>query len=186
MLLEDDGPNGNWTWLHSSRSHPVSLGTEGWPDGLPKSVERRNSARYGQEKGRVLIVRSGPHGNRAALSPVAVMFWHAHQGNWPLSVLDLGYRIDADAARGRAWVEETLLSALADLNDRKVLRDRKVPRPTDRLGWAVQRQDGAGSDPSWARRVATRAQVEWDFQTVRPKSARPRWARDGFYGERRR
>jgi hypothetical protein len=39
----------------------------------------------------VLIISSGPRGKREALSPVAVMCWHAHGGNWPLAVLDLGY-----------------------------------------------------------------------------------------------
>jgi hypothetical protein len=183
-LLEDDGPNGNWTWLRSSRSHPVRLEPSEWPDGLAKSVDRRNQGRNGQKKGRVLVVASGPHGKQEALSPVAVMCWHAHSGNWPLSVLDLGYRLDLDATLGRVLVEETLLPALGDLNDRPEFKDTAVARPTDRLGWAVSHQEGAGSDKDWARTVAIRAQREWGFGIVKPKSARPTWAQVGFYGER--
>jgi hypothetical protein len=114
------------------------------------------------------------------------MCWHAHEGNWPLTVLDLGYRLGMDSELGRLLVEGYLLAALADLNDHPRLQDRKVARPTDRLGWAIRKQDGAGADPAWGRTVATRAQAEWGFQVVKPKSARPPWARDGFYGERPR
>jgi hypothetical protein len=102
-----------------------------------------------------------------------------------LCVLDCGYRLGMDDEHGRFVVEQHLLAALADLNDGPRLQDRKVPRPQDRLGWAIRRQDGAGSDRAWGRAVAARAQ-SWGFAVVRPKSARPRWARDGFYGERPR
>jgi hypothetical protein len=186
FVVEDDKPSGSWTWLHSSRSNPVRLAPKEWPEGLAKSVDARNTARRGQEKGRVLIVRSGPRGQREALSPVAVMCCHVHKGNSPLAVLDLGYRKDVDAERGRVLVDSFLLSALADLNDNPVFKDRKVPRPSDRLGWAIRHQDGAGSDRPWGRVVARRAQGEWGFHIVKPKTARPSWAQDGFYGERPR
>ena len=114
------------------------------------------------------------------------MCWHAHGGNWPLAVLDLGYRLDLDPERGRLLVEDFLLPALGDLNDGPAFRDRKVARPTDRLGWAIRHQDGAGSDKAWGWAVATRAQADWGFSIVKPKSARPNWAREGFYGARRR
>jgi hypothetical protein len=186
MVLEDGGPSGNWTWLRSSRSHPVRLEPSEWPDGLAKSVDQRNTARHGQEKGRVLIISSGPHGKRASLSPVAALCWHAHAGNWPLAVLDLGYRLDLDPVRGRLLIEGVLLPALGELNDRPEFQDTQIARPTDRLGWAIRHQDGAGSDKAWGRTVATRAQAEWGFRVVKPKSARPDWAREGFYGERPR
>src|SRR5581483_1122637 len=112
MLLEDNGPNGTWTWLQSSRSFPVRLEPRQWPDGLAKSVDQRNRSRRGQEKGRVLTIRSGAHGRRDELSPVAVMCWHAHGGNWPLAVLDLGYRLDLDAQRGQLLIQGFLLPAL--------------------------------------------------------------------------
>ncbi len=182
MVAKDER---TWTWLHSSSSHPVRLDAGEWPEGLAKSVDVRNQARNGARKGRVLVVRHGPVGNNAELVPVAVLCWHVHGGNWPLAVLDCGYRLGLDAEQGRFIVEAYLLAALAELNDRPKLQDRKVPRPTDRLGWAIRRQDGAGSDPAWGRAVATRAQ-HWGFAVVKPKSARPKWARDGFYGERRR
>lgn len=185
-VIEDNGPDGNWTWLRSSRSHPVRLEPNEWPDGLAASVDRRNRARHGQEEGRVLIISSGPHGKREALRPVAVMCWHAHEGNWPLAVLDAGYQLGLDAERGRLLVEEALFPALGALNDRSEFKDRKVARPTDRLGWAVRHEDGAGSDKTWARAVATRAQAEWAFEIVKPKSSRPTWAQEGFYGERPR
>ncbi|MHB8693124.1 MAG: hypothetical protein ACYDHH_17950 [Solirubrobacteraceae bacterium] len=186
MMLEDDGPNGNWTWLQSSRSHPMRLEPSEWPEGLAKSVDHRNTARRGQEKGRVLIISSGPHGKPEALSPVAVMSWHVHGGNWPLAVLDLGYRLDLDVERGRLLVEDFLLAALGELNDRREFQDTQIARPTDRLGWAIRHQDGAGSDKAWGRTVAMRAQADWGFRVVKPKSARPHWAREGFYGERPR
>jgi hypothetical protein len=182
MVARDES---TWTWLHSSSSRPVRLEPGEWPDGLAKSVDVRNQARDGAAKGRVLIIRHGPVLREQELAPVAVMCWHAHGGNWPLCVLDCGYRRGMDDAQGAFIVEQYLFGALADLNDRLQFRDRKVPRPTDRLGWAIRRQDGAGSDPAWGRTVAARAQG-WGFAVVRPKSARPTWARDGFYGERPR
>lgn len=182
MVARDED---TWTWLHSSASRPVRLEPDEWPEGLAKSVDVRNQARNGTAKGRVLIVRHGPVLNERKLVPAAVMCWHAHGGNWPLSVLDAGFRLDLDADLGTFLVEEYLFAALADLNDRPQLQDRKVPRPTDRLGWAIRRQDGAGSDLAWGRTVATRAQ-RYGFAVVKPKSARPTWARDGFYGERPR
>jgi hypothetical protein len=175
-----------WTWLQSSRSGPVRLEPSEWPDGLARSVDIRNQARAGQRKGRVLVVRHSPRGRARLLAPVAVLCWHAHPGNWPLTVLDVGYRLGLDAELGQLLVVEVLLAALADLNDRVELRDRKVPRPDDRLGWAIRRQDGAGADPAWARTVATRAQLQWGFAVVKPKSRRPTWARQGFYAERPR
>ena len=186
LVVEDDEESNSWTWLQTSRSHPVRLLAAEWPEGLAKSVDVRNRARHGQEKGRVLIVRTGRWRVREALRPVAVLCWHAHAGHWPLAVLDLGYRTDLDPDRGRFLTEDLLLAALADLNDSAALQDRKVARPADRLGWAVRRQDGAGSDLGWGRTVAGRAQREWGFGIVKPKSARPAWAREGFYGERRR
>ena len=107
-------------------------------------------------------------------------------GNWPLTVLDMGYRDGLETRLGRFVVTKYLLAALAELNDDPHFRDTQVDRPQDRLGWAIRRQDGAGSDPGWARCVATRAQVQWGFGVVKPKSRRPSWARDGFYAERPR
>jgi len=133
----------------------------------------------------VLAVFDGPVGKAERLRPVAALCWHVHQGNWPLTVLDLGYRIDLDEVYGRALVEQVLLPALGELNDREELRDTDVPRPSDTLGWAVRREDGAGSDPQWARAVATRAQADWGFVRV-TKRDRPGWAVDGFYGSRQR
>jgi len=185
-VVEKNERDGSWTWLRSSHSHPVRLESNQWPDGLATSVDHRNRARRGQEKGRVLIVSTGPYGKPEALTPVAVMCWHAHGGNWPLAVLDLGYQLGLDAERGRLLVEGVLLPALGELNDRPEFKDTKVARPTDRLGWAITHQDGAGSDRAWGRAVALRAQAEWAFQIVKPKSARPSWAREGFYGERSR
>lgn len=174
---------GTWTWLQSSRSRPVRLEPDSWPVGLAKSVDVRNQARNGQTKGRVLVVRHGPVGDHRLLLPVGVLCWHVHPGNWPLTVLDMGCVLGLDSALVDLVGREYLLAALADLNRRPELRDREVPRP-DTLGWAIRRQDGAGSDPDWGRAVATRAQSEWGFQVVRPRSSRPSWARDGFYGER--
>lgn len=175
----------SWTWLHSSRSRPVRLKPSEWPEGLAKSVDVRNRARHGRQKGRTLVIRHGPCGAHAELRPVAVLCWHAHGGNWPLTVLDCGYRRGLGDEAGSLLVEGYLLPALAQLNDRRELQDRRVARPTDRLGWAVRYEDGAGSDRPWARAVARRAQC-WGFRVVKPKSARPSWARNGFYGERRR
>ena len=186
LVVADDQASDSWTWLQASRSHPVRLEPSEWPEGLATSVDVRNRARDGQAKGRVLVVRTGPWRVREALRPVAVLCWHVHAGHWPLAVLDLGYRSDLDADRGRFLVEGVLLAALAELNDSPALQDRKLARPADRLGWAIRRQDGAGSDLGWARTVAGRAQREWGFGVVKPKSARPPWAREGFYGERRR
>lgn len=184
VMIAGDGRQ--WTWVHSSRSRPVRLVASEWPDGLARSVDIRNSARRGQEKGRVLLVRHGPYGKPEQLFPVAVLCWHAHAGNWPLTVLDAGYRLGTRADVGRLLVVEYLLAALAELNDDPHLRDTHVPRPADRLGWAIRREDGAGSDPAWARAVATRAQAEWAFRVVKQKGRRPAWARDGFYAERAR
>jgi|GEM_PF-2051089 len=175
-----------WTWLESSRSHPARLTPDEWPEGLAQSVDNRNQARDGQAKGRVLIVRHGPVMQRRLLRPIAVLCWHAHAGNWPLTVLDAGYRLDLDGDAGRALVGDVLFAALADLNDRPELRDTKVARPNDRLGWAVRKQDGAGSDPNWGRTVAARAQTTFGFRVVKPKKSRPSWAREGFYAERSR
>ena len=90
--------------------------------------------RNGARKGRVLVVRHGAVGNYPELVPVAVLCWHVHGGNWPLAVLDCGYRLGLDPEQGRFIVEAYLLAALAGLNDHPKLQDRKVPRPTDRLG----------------------------------------------------
>ncbi len=134
----------------------------------------------------MLVIRHGPYRALERLKPVAVMCWHAHPGNWPLTVLDMGYRHGLDTRLGRLVVTRYLLAALADLNDDSHFRDTRVDRPQDRLGWAIRRQDGAGSDPGWARTVAIRAQTQWGFTVVKPKSSRPSWARDGFYAERPR
>jgi hypothetical protein len=175
-----------WTWLHSSRSQPVRLDARDWPDGLAQSVDHRNASRSGADKGRVLIVRHGPKGQPERLKPIAVLCWHAHSGNWPLAVLDLGYVRGLDKKLGRLAVTGFLLAALAELNDHPKLRDKAVPRPADKLAWAVRRQDGAGSDPAWARTVARRSLTEWGFAVVKQKSKRPPWARSGFYAERPR
>lgn len=174
-----------WTWLHTSSTRPVRLEPSEWPPGLSKSVDIRNQARHGEQKGRVLIVREGPTGEPEKLRPVAVLCWHVHQGNWPLAVLDMGYRTDLDAAHGQRLVEGLLLPALCVLNDHETFKDTGVARPTDVIGWAVRRQEGAGSDSSWARQVAARAQQDWSFARVE-KRLRPSWAQEGFYGERRR
>jgi hypothetical protein len=184
LMVADDGKT--WTWLHSSRSRPVRLVPSEWPNGLARSVDIRNTARHGEEKGRVLIVRHGPHAKPEKLKPVAALCWHAHPGNWPLTALDAGYVLGLDAALGKLLVNDYLFAALAELNDHRRLQDRAVPRPTDRLGWGIRQQSGAGSDPAWARAVATRAQAEWNFKVIRQKRLRPAWARSGFYAERPR
>lgn len=174
------------TWLHSSCSRPVRLESGDWPTGLAKSVDNRNAGRSGAEKGRVLIVRHGPQGQPEQLKPIAVLCWHAHDGNWPLAVLDLGYRLGLDEELGRLVVKDYLLAALAELNDHPKLQSTKVARPSDKLAWAIRKQDGAGSDPAWGRTVATRALREWGFSVIKQKGQRPPWAQSGFYAERPR
>lgn len=174
-----------WTWLNTSSTRPVRLDPSEWPPGLAKSVDIRNQARRGEQKGRLLIVREGPAGAREKLRPVAVLCWHVHQGNWPLAVLDLGYRADLDDTHGQQLVDRLLLPALCVLNDHERFKDTGVARPTDVIGWAVRRQEGAGSDTAWARQVATRAQQDWGFTRLE-KHLRPSWAQEGFYGQRSR
>lgn len=174
-----------WAWLNTSSTRPARLELSEWPPGVSKSVDIRNRSRHGEQKGRVLVVREGPVGEVEKLRPVAVLCWHVHQGNWPLAVLDMGYRCDLDAAHGEQLVERLLLPALCVLNDHDRFKDTDAARPTDRIGWAVRRQEGAGSDAEWARQVAMRAQQDWGFRRVE-KRHRPSWAQEGFYGERRR
>jgi len=56
------------------------------------------------------------------------------------------------------------------VQDHAYFQDRKVARPTDRSGWAVRHQDGAGSDRAWARAVAGRAQTDWGFRIVKQRA----------------
>jgi len=170
--------------LRTCAQKPVRLVRGEWPEGLAESVDRRYEARNGFDKGRVLFVWTV--GKAGIERPVACCCWHVHQGNWPLCVFDAGWARSVDDAVGAALVERVLFGALRRLAADEHLRDRAVPRPTDRLGWRVDHQDGAGdlkARRDWARAVAARAQRDFRFARLE-KAKRPRWAREGFYAER--
>jgi len=170
--------------LRTCADKPVRLVRGDWPDGLGESVDYRYAARNGFDKGRVLFVWAS--GRDGIEMPVACCCWHAHQGNWPLCVLDAGWSRSLDDAAGIALVEQALFGALRQLAADEHLRDTAQSRPSDRLGWRVNHQDGAGNlqvRRDWARTVAMRAQRDFHFARL-GKAKRPRWAREGFYAER--
>ncbi len=171
-------------WLRTCADKPVRLLPDDWPVGLTESVDRRYAARNGFDKGRVLFVWAT--GSNGIELPTACCCWHVHQGNWPLCILDAGWSRSLKDAAGIVLVERALFGALRQLAGDAHLRDTHVPRPSERIGWRVNHEEGAGSlqaRRAWARAVATRAQR--DFRFARPeKNKRPTWARVGFYGER--
>jgi hypothetical protein len=57
----------------------------------------------------------GPDREPERLKPIAVLCWHAHPGNWPLTVLDMGYPLGLDAELGQFVATQYLLAGLADL-----------------------------------------------------------------------
>lgn len=173
--------------LATSNRTPRRLDERDWPEGLAASVDHRLAAGEGGEKGRVLYLHTGPMRYR---EPVAVVSWHFHEGNWPLTILDMGYRLDLDVETGRALVERVLLRAFADLNAHPKIPTTKVARPNDHFAWMVTNETGAGTKGNHCKAIATRAQLEWGF--VSQKGAqKPAWARSnngkgGFYGVRAR
>jgi len=170
--------------LRTCADQPVNLMLEDWPTGLTESVNRRYEAHNGFDKGRVLFVWAT--GSDGIELPVACCCWHVHRGNWPLCVLDAGWSRSLTKAAGIVLVERALFGALRQMAADVHLRDTHVQRPSDRIGWRVNHQDGAGSlqaRKAWARAVATRAQQDFRFAKLE-KSKRPTWAREGFYAER--
>jgi hypothetical protein len=89
-----------------------------------------------------------------------------HRGNWPLCVLDAGWSRSLKDTAGIRLVEQTLFGALRQLASDAHLRDTRVPRPSERIGWRVNHEEGAGSlqaRRAWSRTVATRAQRDFRF-----------------------
>lgn len=172
-------------WLRTCADKPVRLQPDDWPAGLAESVERRYEAHNGFDKGRVLFVwATGPE--EEVEMPIACCCWHVHRGNWSLCVLDAGWSRSLKNAAGIVLVERALFGALRQLAGDAHLCDTRVPRPSDRIGWRVNHEEGAGSlqaRRAWARTVATRAQRDFRFARLE-KSKRPAWARVGFYAER--
>jgi hypothetical protein len=171
-------------WLRTCADRPVRLLPEDWPAGLTESVNRRYAAHNGFDKGRVLFVWTA--GANGIELPIACCCWHVHRGNWPLCVLDAGWSRSLKDAAGIVLVERALFGALRQLAGDAHLRDTHEPRPSDRIGWRVNHEEGAGSLQArrvWARTVATRAQRDFRFGRLE-KNKRPTWARVGFYGER--
>ncbi len=163
---------------------PVRLRAADWSNGLATSVDDRLEARNGQDKGRVFYVWSSARGGGE--TPVACCAWHLHRGNWPLCVLDAGWSRALDEEQGQPLVENVIFAALRQLAADPHVWDTAVPRPSDRLGWHVDHQAGAGhlaERKQRARTAATRAQRDFAFARL-SRGQRPSWARDGFYGER--
>lgn len=172
-------------WLASSSSSPQSFIDDEWPTGLAASVNRRLES--GKSKGRVLYVLAGPSHSR---EPLAALCWHFHDGNWPLTILDMGYANDVDDGVGRRLINEILLPAFASLNDNPKVSTKKVVRPSDHLAWMVTNETGAGTKGNHCRAIATRAQGEWGFASVKGKNKPPfaqsKNGKGGFYGIRKR
>jgi hypothetical protein len=171
-------------WLRTCADKPVRLLAEDWPTGLVESINRRYAAHNGFDKGRVLFVWTA--GSDGIELPIACCCWHVHRGNWPLCVLDAGWSRSLAYASGIVLVERAMFGALRQLADDAHLRDTHESRPSDRIGWRVNHEEGAGSlqaRRAWARTVATRAQRNFRFSRLE-KNKRPAWARVGFYAER--
>jgi hypothetical protein len=125
-------------------------------------------------------------GSNGVELPIACCCWHVHRGNWPLCVLDAGWSRSLKDPAGVVLVERALFGALRQLAADAHLRDTHEPRPSERIGWRVNHEEGAGSlqaRRAWARAVARRAQQDFRFARLE-KNKRPTWARVGFYGER--
>ncbi|HEY2202298.1 MAG TPA: hypothetical protein VGH56_10425 [Solirubrobacteraceae bacterium] len=180
-----NAPLGNGVWLRTCADDPVLLRPQDWPEGLAASVDTRIAARNGFEKGRVLFAWSRT--KSGGVVPAACCSWHLHSGNWPICVLDAGWSAAVDDEVGQTLVEDVLFAALRQLAADEHLRDTSVPRPSNLLVWHVNHEDGAGNlqeRKQRARATATRAMGVFAFEK-RSKGARPQWAREGFYGERR-
>jgi hypothetical protein len=171
-------------WLRTCADKPVRLLPEDWPVGLAESVERRYEARNGFDKGRVLFVWTA--GPEEVELPIACCCWRIHRGSWPLCVLDAGWCRSLKDAAGIVLIEQVLFGALRQLAGDAHLCDTQMPRPSRRIGWGVNHEEGPGSPQArraWAQTVATRAQREFRF-VRQEKSRRPSRARVGFYAER--